>query len=181
MCLVQKKAREKALNDWKNKNVYLLVNGRINLDLPAFSKNHGFYIMYFCTPTLEDALFVETYNSTIIELIKKEGIPDWSPVNLIPSKETLITKLNDCGKDISCIKENYFYIKEKRLIKYVLRKWRSGKPIVWTELEETNVLIIGGLVSIETARVDILDLNEMRWLERLEFSTKNYPKIKWGI
>jgi hypothetical protein len=171
------KAKEKALQDWSNKTVTYLFNGRWDLESPLLKKGDIFYPQCYPIQTEEDEMFCNAYNEAISQLVSDRGVPDWAPVNLIPEREQALKDLFCYGQSI----DNYKFqsIKERNLVSSIIRKWGASKPSLWCRLVEKNLLLLGGDISTKVSRVDILDIKSMRWLARFEYLRKHCPEMPW--
>jgi hypothetical protein len=166
-----------AIIDWNNKNAAYLITGRLDPNKPILSKNQVFYPRFYFARTVEDEEFCQAYNNTIHTLIKQEGIPDWSAVKRIPEKITVLEILTNAGQHISTYKYNS--IRERNLVQSVLHKWEKTQPLIWSRFPEKQLIFLGGDISPEKGRVDILDVEHMGWLATFELCRKNNLQMPW--
>lgn len=169
-------ATKKAVSDWENQRAVYLTNHCLRSDIPSFDEKQIFYPCFFYISDKKDKVFFQTYNKKIKELIQIYGIPEWSPVNLIPDRSDVLQMLDEEEKPVSAF--SHQSIREKRLVDHVLDKWKK-QPTVWTRNQENNLLIFGGDISSKTGRIDVLDTKNKRWLKTYEFLRKHHPIMPW--
>ena len=173
-------ARHQAQTDWNDKHVKFLIGGRLSSKLPSLGKDDVFYPKYYVCQNNDDVTFVEAYNNMIQQLIKENGIPNWSPRSRVPSRQFVLDELNKTGKHIETYKRSS--IPEKRCIEFLCEKWNAkGKPIIWTRLEDRQLLFLAGDIHEKAGRVEILDTKNGKgiWMASFEFLRKHYPIMPW--
>lgn len=174
--LIQEKAREQALIDWKDQKVVCWITGRVDIGKPALARGKLFYPSVYFARTDEDIQFYDTYNQKIDELIRQNGVPDWAPINRIPDKQLILDELKISGQSISMLEA--ISIRERNLVHSVLRSW-TIQPLLWQRFPDRGLLILGGNDTEKVGRVDLLDVSNMKWLTTIELHRKHYPQMPW--
>lgn len=173
-------AHHQAQTDWNNKHVKFLISGRLSSKFPSLGKDGIFYSKYYVCHNDNDIAFVEAYNNTIEQLIEKNGIPDWSPRSRVPSRQLVLDELIKTGKPIDTYKRSS--IPEKRGVKSLCEKWNAeGQPIIWTRLEDRQLLLLAGDIHKKAGRVEVLDIKDGKgtWMASFEFLRKHCSQMPW--
>ncbi|MEW8022803.1 MAG: hypothetical protein AB2803_03795 [Candidatus Thiodiazotropha sp.] len=66
--------KQSALEDWNNQRVYKLFAGSIYSKVPSIDEG-GFYVAM----SAEGREYVDSYNTTIKDMVSKNGLPAWAP------------------------------------------------------------------------------------------------------
>lgn len=175
-----KSANHQAITDWNNRQVRFLINSRQTAKLPSLGKEGIFYPKYYVCHNNGDFTFVETYNNTINQLVKENGIPEWSPRARVPSRQFVLDELNRVGQSIDTYKRSS--IPEKRSVELLCQKWNDkGKPAMWVRLEDRELLLLAGDVYEKAGRVEVIDIKDKKgtWMASFEFLRKHCPQMPW--
>ena len=173
-------AHHQAQTDWNDKNVKFPIGGRLSSELPSLGKDNIFYPKYYFCHNDDDVFFVEAYNKMIQKLIQENGIPEWSPRFRVPSRQFVLDELNRIGQHIETYQRSS--IPEKRGVESLCEKWNAkGQPIMWTRLEDKQLLLLAGDIHSMAGRVEVLDLKDGKgtWMASFEFLRKHYPRMPW--
>jgi hypothetical protein len=177
---IVKQAQHKARLDWNNKQPRFLINGRLSTEHPSLGKQLFFYPKYYTCHNNDDVMFIEAYNKAINQLIEENGVPYWSPRSRVPSRQFVLEELNRSGQHISKYKRSS--IPEKRGVESLCEKWNDkGKPIMWSRVEDKQLLLIAGDIHEKASRVEVLDLESGKgtWMASFEFLRKHCLQMPW--
>ena len=173
-------ANYRAKADWNNRQARFLINGRLSTESPSLGKDGIFYPSYYYCKNDNDLLFIKTYNDKIDRLVEEKGIPDWSPRSRVPSRQFVLDELNRVGQSIDTYRRSS--ILEKRIVKSLCEKWNDkGKPLMWTRLEDRQLLLLAGNIHSSAGRVEVIDIKDQKgtWMASFEFLRKHCPQMPW--
>ena len=179
MLFTPEKAREQATLDWNSQSALNLVVGTVDITVPRFHLGVIFYTESISCDYSDDAeLFCRTYNLTIRSLLKKYGVPTWSPVKRLPDAFSCIEILAKESHPFSTY--HPASDQEESVRKRILYHWGSSRPFVYVRLLPSALLLWGGTLANQSGRIDVIDcIKSEQWLAFYTYPRAEFPQLPW--
>ncbi len=172
-------ASQQALLDWENQSALHLVNGTIGFELPRYHWGQIFYTQSIAeelSPQTE--LYCRTYNLTIHSLLKKHGVPAWAPVKRLPDAMGCLTRI--AQQSLPYPEYRPASPQEEEARDRILSRWGSSRPLVWSRLHDSALLLFGGDLADRSGRIDVLDyLKGGCWMAFYLYPRVEFPSFPW--
>jgi hypothetical protein len=178
---VEQRARQAALADWQDEKVRHLVVGLLATDRPLLSPGRSpFYTATMgCEASQENLAFCAAYNAAVAELLQQHGVPIWAPAARLPDRQDALDLLTRDGMEGLTLEQPPH---EERLVATLRHRWaaRKAQPCVWCRDRARGLLLVGGNLSPEVGKVEVLDVKQMQWMASYEFFRKHVPRFPWN-
>jgi hypothetical protein len=174
--------RAQAIRDWDARQARILAVGTPPSDVPMYDRTRNLFYSggFGCPLSSAEELYCREYNRTVGWLLEKYGVPDWAPVKRLPTAVALLEQLKKAGDSFSTYSAGS--PEETSVLEFVLYYWKNRRPVLWTRLQQSCLLVCGGNVTDQLGRVDVIDSsNDVKWMAFYQYPREEYPVLPWDI